>query len=109
MQKQQFMQDLQVIYDELQSRQATLNSYYDVLDESKTNERAVELVDAFLKLLEEPPSGVKFILVALSKYLLLDTILSRVAIKKITFNNKTKKNSSNNSFCGIKIYRRFKP
>ena len=54
--KKQFMQDLQVIYDELQSRQATLNSYYDVLDESKTNERAVELVDAFLKLLDIPSS-----------------------------------------------------
>ena len=33
--KTQFMEDLQVIYDELQSRQASLNQYYDLLDETK--------------------------------------------------------------------------
>ena len=54
--KKQFMQDLQTIYDELQKRQAELNSYYDILDEKKTNARAVELVDAFLKLLDIPQS-----------------------------------------------------
>ena len=54
--KKQFMQDLQTIYDELQKRQAELNSYYDILDENKTNARAVELVDAFLKLLDIPQS-----------------------------------------------------
>jgi hypothetical protein len=49
MKKQQFMQDLQVIYDELQSRQAELNSYYRLLDQE--HERASEVVDAFLILL----------------------------------------------------------
>ena len=36
MKKEQFMKDLQVIYDELQFRQASLNKYYELLDESKT-------------------------------------------------------------------------
>ncbi len=31
--KKQFMEDLQVIYDELQVRQASLNTYYELLDE----------------------------------------------------------------------------
>ena len=52
MKKQQFMQDLQTIYDELQHRQASLNNYYDLLDQSKTHERADKVVDAFLKLLD---------------------------------------------------------
>lgn len=54
MKTEQFMKDLQVIYDELQVRQAGLNSYYDLLDESKAHERADEVVDAFLKLLDIP-------------------------------------------------------
>jgi len=54
MKKQQFMKDLQVIYDELQYRQGTLNKYYELLDESKTHERANVVVDAFLKLLDIP-------------------------------------------------------
>ena len=54
MQKEQFMKDLQVIYDELQFRQASLNKYYELLDESKTHERANVIVDAFLKLLDIP-------------------------------------------------------
>jgi len=54
--KKQFMQDLQTIYDELQKRQAELNSYYDILDENKTNKKATELIDAFLKLLDIPQS-----------------------------------------------------
>jgi len=52
--KQQFMKDLQVIYDELQFRQGSLNKYYELLDESKTHERANIVVDAFLKLLDIP-------------------------------------------------------
>ena len=48
--KEQFMQDLQVIYDELQVGQAGLNKYYDLLDENKGHERANLMVDAFLKL-----------------------------------------------------------
>ncbi|SFV54345.1 Campylobacter invasion antigen B (CiaB) [hydrothermal vent metagenome] len=52
--KQQFMKDLQIIYDELQSRQDSLNKYYELLDESKTHDRADAVVDAFLKLLDIP-------------------------------------------------------
>jgi len=54
MKKQQFMKDLQIIYDELQFRQASLNKYYELLDETKTHERANVVVDAFLKLLDIP-------------------------------------------------------
>ncbi len=54
MQTEQFMKDLQIIYDELQYRQGTLNKYYELLDESKTHERANVVVDAFLKLLDIP-------------------------------------------------------
>ncbi len=54
MKTEQFMKDLQVIYDELQFRQASLNKYYELLDESKTHERANVVVDAFLKLLDIP-------------------------------------------------------
>jgi len=50
MKKQKFMQDLQTIYDELQNRQAELNSYYQLLD--KGHDRAKEVVDAFLTLLD---------------------------------------------------------
>ena len=44
------MQDLQTIYDELQNRQAQLNSYYQLLD--KGHDRAKEVIDAFLTLLD---------------------------------------------------------
>lgn len=54
MQTEQFMKDLQIIYDELQHRQGSLNKYYELLDESKTHERANVVVDAFLKLLDIP-------------------------------------------------------
>ncbi len=54
MKQQQFMKDLQLIYDELQYRQGSLNKYYELLDESKTHERANAVVDAFLKLLDIP-------------------------------------------------------
>jgi len=52
--QQQFMKDLQIIYDELQHRQGSLNKYYELLDESKTHDRADAVVDAFLKLLDIP-------------------------------------------------------
>jgi hypothetical protein len=52
--KQQFMEDLQIIYDELQSRQAGLNQYYELLDETKGHDKANEAVEAFLTLLELP-------------------------------------------------------
>jgi len=48
------MKDLQLIYDELQHRQGSLNKYYELLDESKVHERANIVVDAFLKLLDIP-------------------------------------------------------
>ena len=54
MTQQQFMKDLQIIYDELQHRQGSLNKYYELLDESKTHDRADAVVDAFLKLLDIP-------------------------------------------------------
>ena len=52
--KEAFLNDLQAIYLELQDRQAELNGYYDLLDESKTHPRAEEVVEAFLKLLDLP-------------------------------------------------------
>jgi len=48
------MNDLQAVYLELQSRQAELNGYYDLLEEGKSHAKADEVVDAFLKLLEIP-------------------------------------------------------
>jgi hypothetical protein len=50
--KQQFMQDLQKIYDELQSRQQSLNDYYKVLE----GEHAIaqDLVERFLEKMELP-------------------------------------------------------
>ena len=54
MKQQQFMKDLQIIYDELQHRQGSLNKYYELLDEGKVHERANAVVDAFLKLLDIP-------------------------------------------------------
>ena len=44
--KQQFMTDLQTIYDELQNRQQELNNYYKLLDNE--HDEARELVDKFL-------------------------------------------------------------
>jgi len=52
--KQQFMNDLQALYLELQDRQAELNGYYDLLDKNKEHSKADEVVDAFLKLLDLP-------------------------------------------------------
>ena len=52
MKKQQFMKDLQVIYDELQFRQGSLNKYYELLDEDKGHERANKVVEEFLSLLD---------------------------------------------------------
>ena len=42
--------------------------------------------NALLKLLEEPPKNIDFILLAKSKYALLDTIKSRLVIEKMLFN-----------------------
>ncbi len=54
MEKQQFITDLQIIYDELQHRQSSLNNYYELLEEDKVHERANTVVDAFLNLLDIP-------------------------------------------------------
>jgi hypothetical protein len=54
MNKQQFMQDLQRIYDELQTRQAELNSYYDLLDKDKGHEKAEKLMTFFLTMMNIP-------------------------------------------------------
>jgi len=51
--KQQFMNDLQAIYLELQDRQAELNGFYEITRGAE-NPRAEEVVDAFLKLLDIP-------------------------------------------------------
>ncbi len=50
--RQKFMQDLQIIYDELQARQALLNSYYELLDGG--HKQADLVVDAFLSLIDIP-------------------------------------------------------
>ncbi len=54
MNKQDFMKDLQRIYDELQTRQAELNSYYDLLDKDKGHEKAEKLIKFFLMMLNIP-------------------------------------------------------
>lgn len=42
--------------------------------------------NALLKLLEEPPKNIEFVLLAASKYSLLDTIKSRLVVEKRFFN-----------------------
>ncbi|MEA1953062.1 MAG: invasion protein CiaB [Campylobacterota bacterium] len=54
MTKEQFTQDLQKIYNQLQLKQESLNRYYELLDEKKGNARAQKVVDAFLSLLDIP-------------------------------------------------------
>ncbi len=54
MSKEDFMKDLQRIYDALQERQAELNSYYDLLDEKKGHTKAQKELDFFLTLLHIP-------------------------------------------------------
>jgi len=54
MNKQDFMKDLQRIYDELQTRQAELNSYYDLLDKDKGHEKAKSVLTFFLTTLNIP-------------------------------------------------------
>jgi len=48
------MNDLQAVYLELQDRQAELNGYYDLLDDTKEHVKADEVVDAFLQLVDLP-------------------------------------------------------
>jgi len=48
--------------------------------------------NALLKLLEEPPKNIDFILLAKSKYALLDTIKSRLIMKKRIYNTGQKSN-----------------
>ena len=52
MTQEQFEQDLQLVYDELQIRQKSLNDYYKLLDGGHS--RAEMIVDAFLKLIDIP-------------------------------------------------------
>ena len=54
MNKQDFMKDLQRIYDELQTRQAELNSYYDLLDKDKGHDKAKSVLTFFLTTLNIP-------------------------------------------------------
>ena len=54
MKKQAFMEDLQLIYDELQSRQAELNSYFELLDKNKGHQKAEKLITFFLTMLNIP-------------------------------------------------------
>ena len=53
--KQQFMQDLQKIYDELQSRQKSLNDYYRLLDGGHVEAKI--LVESFLEELNLPTNS----------------------------------------------------
>jgi len=48
-----FMQDIQIIYDELQRRQEELGSYMEILH-GKENRQASKIIDRFLKLLALP-------------------------------------------------------
>ena len=50
--KQKFMQDLQKIYDELQTRQASLNNYYKLLEGE--HQEAKEVVEVFLMQMQLP-------------------------------------------------------
>lgn len=54
MNKQEFMNDLQTIYDELETRQAELNGYFDLLDKDKGHEKAEKLIKFFLTMLNLP-------------------------------------------------------
>ncbi len=54
MTQQEFMKDLQVIYDELQTRQAELNAYYELLDKDKGHDKAEKLMKFFLTMLNVP-------------------------------------------------------
>jgi len=54
MNKQDFMKDLQRIYDELQTRQAELNSYYDLLDKDKGHKKAESILKFFLTTINIP-------------------------------------------------------
>ncbi|MEA2047599.1 MAG: invasion protein CiaB [Campylobacterota bacterium] len=54
MTQQEFMKDLQTIYDELETRQAELNAYYDLLDKEKGHEKAEKLIKFFLTMLNVP-------------------------------------------------------
>ena len=54
MNKQEFMKDLQTIYDELQKRQAELNAYYDLLDKEKGHDKAGKLMTFFLTMMNIP-------------------------------------------------------
>ncbi len=51
--QEKFMQDLTLLYDELQRRQSRLNRYYHILNSDEPKE-AKELVEEFLKLLDLP-------------------------------------------------------
>ncbi len=53
--RQKFMEDLQKIYDELQHRQAELNSYYKVL--SQDHPKAEAVIEKFLRQLDLPTNG----------------------------------------------------
>ncbi|HID01893.1 MAG TPA: invasion protein, partial [Desulfobacterales bacterium] len=63
--KEKFIQDLQLIYDELQSRQRELNGYYKLL-ENEEHPEADEKVSKLLNLLELPKND-ETILAALKR------------------------------------------
>jgi DNA polymerase-3 subunit delta' len=57
----------------------------------------IEAQNALLKLLEEPPKNIEFILLSPSKYSLLDTVKSRLSLEKRIYNtlNESKYDFSN--------------
>ena len=78
--KKQFMNDLQVIYDELQIRQSILNSYYNVLKSSHPESKL--LVDDFLKIVGLK-SNKENTLVALNRVINLREDSLSEALKKL--------------------------
>lgn len=52
--RQKFMQDVQIIYNELQKRQEALNGFYDLLDKEKGHEEAEKVIKFFLTTLNIP-------------------------------------------------------
>ena len=77
------MKDLQIIYDELQKRQAELNSYYQMLE--KEHERADEAVSAFLTLLDLEKSD-DTVMAALTRIVNLREDALEQVLRKSTLN-----------------------
>jgi len=78
--KQQFMQDLQKIYDELQGRQKSLNDYYKVLDED--HPVAKDLVERFLEKMDLPTNSETIMASLIRLVNLREDALEQVLVKE---------------------------